>query len=198
LVAATKNLFVVPNFVSVTKFIFSVLPHIPQLNRLFHAPDLFYGSFDFFRRQKTTVSVKLLENRFEIRGGKSHLNGSARSLRSPFQISTSVHGYLWRSPLIESFFFLLFFFFYRSLEATPADFTLLLVCNVSLRLKFSSRSIPCQKYLPSSGARKVQHGKKWFCYGNKIRDNRKFLLLQPKILLQQPNVLLTELNILLL
>jgi len=40
------------------------------------------------------------------------------------------------------------------------------------------------------------HGKKWFCYGNKIRDNKYlfFLLLQPKILLQQPNVLLIELK----
>ena len=41
---------------------------------------------------------------------------------------------------------------------------------------------------------------KWFCNGNKIRDNKYlfFLLLQPKISLQQPNVLLIELNILLL
>jgi len=41
--------------------------------------------------------------------------------------------------------------------------------------------------------------KKWFCYGNKIMDNKYFfLLLQPKILLQQPNVLLIELKTLLL
>jgi len=45
--------------------------------------------------------------------------------------------------------------------------------------------------------RNIAVRKKWFCYGNKIRENR-FLLLQPKILLLQPNVLLTELNILLL
>jgi len=45
----------------------------------------------------------------------------------------------------------------------------------------------------------IVHGKKWFCYGNKIRDNKYFfLLLQPKISLQQPNVLLIVLNILLL
>jgi len=38
--------------------------------------------------------------------------------------------------------------------------------------------------------------KKWFCYGNKIRDKKYFfLLLQPKILLQQLNVLLIEPNI---
>ena len=43
------------------------------------------------------------------------------------------------------------------------------------------------------------HGKKWFCYGNKIRDNKWiFYCFNQKILLQQPNVLLTELNILLL
>jgi len=46
---------------------------------------------------------------------------------------------------------------------------------------------------------KAGHGKKWFCYGNKIKDNKEFfLLLQPKILLQQPHVLLMELNILML
>jgi len=42
----------------------------------------------------------------------------------------------------------------------------------------------------------ILHGKKWFCYGNKIRDNI-FFLLQPKNLPQQLNVLLIEPNILL-
>jgi len=56
-----------------------------------------------------------------------------------------------------------------------------------------SEGAPSQRITPLITTRK-----KWFCYGNKIRDNKWFfLLLQPKILLQQPNVLLIELNILL-
>jgi len=118
LVAATKILFVVPNFIAVTKPFFS----------------MHEWSQPRSRPQKVIHFVK-----------------NSQSLSHTQQSSLRKTTFL----LVECFFFVLHLW------------------------KAASR-------------------KKWFSYGNKIRDNIKFLLLKPKILLQQPNVLLTELNVLLL